>query len=67
MMAIQNIKLWLSPSLGDRVCFLLTQSTANKIKINLTSGLNPDKFPIHKDLVPPCVYDHRMLYEHHIG
>ena len=29
-------------------------------------GPNSDKFPIHKDLVLPCVYDHRMLYEHHI-
>jgi len=37
-----------------------------KIEINLTSGLNSDKFPIHKDLVLSCVYDDRMLYEHHI-
>jgi hypothetical protein len=50
----------------DLSCFVRTQLTVKKIYINLTYGLNSDKFPIHKDLVLPRVYDHRLLYEHHI-
>jgi hypothetical protein len=47
--------------------FLLTEPMVNKKYIQSNSHRNLDKFPIRRGLVPPGVYDHRMLYEHHIG